>query len=65
MVSHETNLLPQACTRIILLDQGTVIADGTSDEIFTSGIIEKTYQCQIKTFDIDGQKYMYAVRNRP
>jgi len=57
MISHETNLLPSSVNRIVLLHEGKILVDGTSEEVFKSDAIEKAYQCRIETLDIDGRKY--------
>lgn len=35
MVVHELNLAAKYCSRIILLGEGTVIADGKPEEVLT------------------------------
>lgn len=57
MISHETNLLPSSANRIVLLHEGKILVDGTSEEVFKSDAVEKAYQCRIETLDIDGRKY--------
>ena len=41
MVVHELNLAAKYCSRIILLGEGTVIADGRHDNVFTEKILSK------------------------
>lgn len=36
MVSHETNVLPPACARVILLSEGRIVADGPAEAILDS-----------------------------
>ncbi len=57
MVSHETSLLPSDCSRIVLLHEGKVLADGDVEEVFKSESIERAYQCRIKTLKIAGRRY--------
>jgi len=57
MVSHETNLLPPCCGRIVLLHEGQVLADDVVEEVFASDALETAYQCRIKTVNIGGRKY--------
>ncbi len=57
MVSHETNLLPPSCGRIILLHEGRVLADGAAEEVFASDSLDTAYQCRIEIIDIGGRKY--------
>ncbi|MEA3226580.1 MAG: ABC transporter ATP-binding protein, partial [Planctomycetota bacterium] len=57
MVSHETSLLPSGCSRIVLLHEGEVLADGDVEEVFKSEMLEKAYQCRIETLRIAGRRY--------
>lgn len=58
MVSHETDLLPPSCNRIVLLHKGQILADDTAERVFASDAIERAYQCRIKTVDVGGRKYI-------
>jgi iron complex transport system ATP-binding protein len=58
MVSHETDLLPPSCSRIVLLHEGKVLADDTAERVFASDALEKAYQCRIETVDVSGRKYI-------
>lgn len=57
MVSHEISVLPPGCSRIVLLHEGNVLADGDVEEVFESEELERAYQCRIKTVDISGRRY--------
>jgi iron complex transport system ATP-binding protein len=57
MVSHETNLLPTCCKRVVLLHRGSLIADGDTDEILKSDEFEQAYGCQFETLNLGGRKY--------
>jgi len=58
LVSHDTSLLPPACSRIVLLHEGRISADGDIDEVFASEALETAYQCRIETLNIGGRKYI-------
>ncbi len=62
MVSHETNLLPLNVERTVLLHEGRIIADGSSEDVFQSGQFKEAYQCKIKILDIDGRKYAVTMK---
>jgi ABC-type cobalamin/Fe3+-siderophores transport system ATPase subunit len=62
MVSHETDLLPSSCNRIVLLHEGKVLIDGAAGEVFASGALETAYQCPVEILEISGRKY--TVRKR-
>lgn len=48
MVVHELNLAAKYCSRIILLGEGTVIADGRPDNVFTEKILSKAYNAPVR-----------------
>lgn len=56
-VSHETSLLPPACRRILLLNKGFILSEGTPDEILNSQQMQKAYNCSIRCENIDGRFY--------
>jgi len=58
LVSHDTSLLPQACSRIVLLHQGHISADGDIDEVFASEALQVAYHCRIETVRLGGRKYL-------
>jgi len=57
MVSHETNLLPSACKRVVLLHEGNILADGDIEEVLESKVLEKAYQCRIEMLELAGRRY--------
>ena len=48
MVVHELNLASKYCTRILLLGEGTLLADGTPQEVFTEELLSRAYKADIK-----------------
>lgn len=48
MVVHELNLAAKYCSRIILLGDGTVIADGKPDDVFTETVLSKAYHAPVR-----------------
>ena len=48
MVVHELNLAAKYCSRIILLGEGTVIADGRPANVFTEKILSKAYNAPVR-----------------
>ena len=48
MVVHELNLAAKYCSRIILLGEGTLIADGRPDNVFTEKILSKAYNAPVR-----------------
>lgn len=43
LISHQLNLVARFASRIVLLHQGTVAADGTSDDVMQGSILERVY----------------------
>ena len=60
MVSHETDMLPPSCNRIVLMHEGQILIDDTADKVFASDALEKAYKCRIETFNISGRKYVIS-----
>lgn len=48
MVVHELNLAAKYCSRIILLGDSTVIADGKPDDVFTETVLSKAYHAPVR-----------------
>jgi len=57
MVSHDTNLLPPSCGRIVLLHEGNLLADGDAEDVFASNALETAYRCRIEMLNIGGRRY--------
>jgi iron complex transport system ATP-binding protein len=57
MVSHDTNLLPSSCSRIVLLHEGNLLADGDTDNVFASEALEMAYGCRIEMLNVGGRRY--------
>lgn len=58
MISHELTSVPIETDRSILLDKGTIIADGSSEDVLTSEQIAQVYKCKINVCEINGHKYI-------
>ena len=57
MVSHETNLLPEGCKRVVLLHEGNVLVDGDIEAVFKPEILEKAYRCRMDILKFAGRRY--------
>jgi zinc/manganese transport system ATP-binding protein len=44
MVSHDLSFIPSNCTRVIVLDKGNIVMDGTKKKILTSDGIKNIFQ---------------------
>ena len=47
MVVHELNLASKYCSRILLLGEGTILADGAPEEVFTEELLSRAYKADI------------------
>ena len=47
MVVHELNLASKYCSRILLLGEGTILADGAPLEVFTEELLSRAYKADI------------------
>lgn len=57
MVSHDTSVLPGACSRLVLLHEGNVLADGRTEDVLAAEALETAYRCRVETREIGGRKY--------
>lgn len=65
MVSHEVMSIPVNAERTILLHKGHILADGNSEQVLTSEIIQQVYECKINILETEGNKYIFSrERNR-
>lgn len=60
MVSHEVTSIPVNAKRTILLHKGNILADGDSEQVLTSEIIQQVYECKINIFETEGNKYIFS-----
>jgi iron complex transport system ATP-binding protein len=47
IVSHDLNLASLYCDRLILLDKGRIVADGSPGEVLTPHILQETYKVKM------------------
>ncbi len=47
IVTHDLNLASRFCSRLIMLDKGTVLADGSPAEVLQFSLIEKVYGVKV------------------
>jgi iron complex transport system ATP-binding protein len=55
LVCHELEVLPACCKRVILLDQGRVLATGTPEDIFTDPQVAALYGPGLSVFHQNGR----------
>jgi iron complex transport system ATP-binding protein len=48
MVSHDLNMASEFCERLLLIDHGRLVADGTPAEVLTEKMLRDVYHCGVK-----------------
>ncbi|MBN1509324.1 MAG: ABC transporter ATP-binding protein [Sedimentisphaerales bacterium] len=61
MVSHEPNVLPPACDRILLLSEGRIVADGDAETVLSPETLACAYDGTFQTFTVEGRRHMVNV----
>jgi iron complex transport system ATP-binding protein len=61
MAAHDLNLAAMHADRMILLDDGKLVADGTPDELMTSETIGKAFGVAMKRIEVDGRPHLVPV----
>lgn len=60
MVSHELMSIPLNAERTILLHQGNIAADGSTEQVLTSEAIREIYDCKINIIESEGSKHIFS-----
>ena len=61
MVSHETGVLPPACTRIVLLREGQIVADGEPEAVLCPETLQQAYDGTFRIVEAEGRRYTVNV----
>ena len=48
MVSHDLNMAAEFCDRLLLIDEGRLVADGPPAEVLTEPALREVYHCDVK-----------------
>lgn len=66
---HDINLAALYCDRIVLMKQGTVVADGPVEDVFTQNLLEEVYETPVLLLGHPDngrpQALLQGMRNRP
>jgi ABC-type cobalamin/Fe3+-siderophores transport system ATPase subunit len=65
MVSHDTGVLPPRCGRLILLQEGRVLADGQAEDVLTCGVLCRAYRGRLEAVAMAGRRYIVNVSSPP
>jgi len=55
LVTHELNLIPQSCDRIILLKRGEIFGSGKMKEMLQEDILSRLYEFPVRIVTLDGK----------
>lgn len=55
---HDLNFAQSYCDKIVLLNQGHIIAAGTPGEVLTDQNLEKAYNVKAARIEKDGKSYI-------
>ena len=61
LTTHDIDLASKHASRIVVLDAGTVAADGTALEVLTAELLSNVYRCRIEVgrHPVDGRPIIY------
>ncbi|MCV9910008.1 ABC transporter ATP-binding protein [Brucella sp. HL-2] len=57
---HDLGLAAKYCTRLIVLDDGRLIADGTPEDVLTSALLRDVYGIDAQLMKIDGEFILHT-----
>jgi len=58
IVSHDIQLLANYVNRIILIDNGNIIKDGSAKDVLNKNLIENIYQCEVEIIKSKDEKFI-------
>jgi len=60
IITHDIQLAAQYCKRIVLIKDGSIVADGPAGSVINPEIIEKTYNCKVSVINKNEKIYISA-----
>ena len=58
MASHDLNLAATHCDRMIVLDAGKIVADGSPADVMEPSLIERVYGVRMTRVDVGGVPHL-------
>ena len=58
IVLHDLNLAARCCDRLLLLDEGRLVAAGTPDEVLRPALIEQVYGISVERIESGGKVHL-------
>jgi iron complex transport system ATP-binding protein len=59
-ITHHVEELPPATSHVLLLDGGTVAAQGTPQQVLRSDVLSRVYRCPLTVTRRDGRHYVHV-----
>jgi ABC-type hemin transport system ATPase subunit len=53
VVLHDLNLAARVCDRLLVLQQGSVVAEGKPNEILTESLLANVYGANVRVLQVD------------
>jgi ABC-type Mn2+/Zn2+ transport system ATPase subunit len=57
-VTHDFNLLPKCMTRAVLMNHGTVVFDGRTDDALAGPTLSRLFEYPLETFERNGRRFV-------
>ena len=64
IVTHHLNEIPPEVERVILLQEGRIVADGDKSDVLTEEHLSSAYGVSVRVREIDGYFFAYPGPNR-
>ena len=61
LAMHDLNLASRYCRRLILLDDGAIVRDGTPAEVLKKEVIENVYGVNVNLHNLDGEVLVHPI----
>lgn len=65
VATHDVNLAAQFCTRLVLLRQGRVVADGPAEAVLTEAVLREVYEVEVALIAVEGRRAPLVLPLRP
>lgn len=64
VVSHDLNMASQYCARLVLLNRGRIVADGTPQDVLNAPVLQETYKVKmnVNTDPVSGRPFVIPER---
>ena len=63
IVTHHLNEIPPEVDRVVLLQEGRIVADGRKSEVLTEALLSEVYGVPVRVAEVDGYFLAYPGKN--